>query len=96
MNLQSADALCQHVELSIRGERWTKTMNAYQLPKLILMWEHEKITPEQCIGQLLVHIFNQQAKMEQLDNRLAQMSRTASATDGNGGQVKRHSAKRNM
>lgn len=44
-------------------------MNAYDLSQLIRLWEQEKVTSEQVIGQILLHV-------RTLTERVAKLERT--------------------
>ena len=46
-------------------------MGAYPLPEIIRLWEQDRLTPEQAIGQILQHL-------QSLAERLAALERTRS------------------
>lgn len=51
----------------------------YEWAELIKLWEHNQVTPEQVIGQLLKHGEAQQAQLTALQRRLAKVEQTPAA-----------------
>lgn len=45
-------------------------MTVYELSQLIRLWEQEKVTPEQVIGQMLLHV-------RSLTERVAKLERSS-------------------
>ncbi|MEZ4731157.1 MAG: hypothetical protein R3E79_28890 [Caldilineaceae bacterium] len=48
-------------------------MATYALPELSRRWEHEQITSEQVIGQLILYVTEQQQRLAELEKRLRQL-----------------------
>jgi hypothetical protein len=48
-------------------------MATYTLPELSRRWEHEQITSEQAIGQLILYLTEQQQRLTELEKRLRQL-----------------------
>lgn len=47
-------------------------MNPYELKEVLKMWEQEKLTPEQAIGQMLLHLQALAQRLGQVEQRLEQ------------------------
>jgi hypothetical protein len=45
-------------------------MSRYELPQLIKRWEQEAISPEQAIGQLLLHVQDLLTRVKSLEQQL--------------------------
>ncbi|MCA9957805.1 MAG: hypothetical protein KC413_05450 [Anaerolineales bacterium] len=45
-------------------------MSSYDLKQLVTMWQREKLTPEQAIGQVLLHLEVLAARLGELEKRV--------------------------
>ncbi|MCI0395596.1 MAG: hypothetical protein L0332_01980 [Chloroflexi bacterium] len=50
-------------------------MGSYNLPEIIQMWEHDKLTTEQAVGQLLLQLQELAERVGQLEQRVAEIRR---------------------
>jgi len=50
--------------------------STYPLPKLLLLWDHGELTPEQTIGHLLQHIAELEKRVHHLEHPPVHISRT--------------------
>ena len=67
-----ADTRQQAKEVKVRLSNWEVSMNPYELKEVLKMWEQEKLTPEQAIGQMLLHLQALAQRLGQVEQRLEQ------------------------
>jgi hypothetical protein len=50
-------------------------MGKYKLEDLLDLWDAEKVTPEQAIGQIIQHLLELRAQLYEAENRLRELER---------------------
>jgi flagellar biosynthesis chaperone FliJ len=50
-------------------------MGKYKLENLLDLWEAEKVTPEQAIGQIIQHLLELRGQLYEAENRLRELER---------------------
>lgn len=60
----------------------TRSLSTYPIKDVLALWSQEKLTPEQAIGQLILNLLEVVSRLQQVEQRLRTLEKSAPAANG--------------